>query len=65
MLTLERRPLLRSGSPAALPARQHDIDRSRSERIGAQAIRALYDEVALFPKPGLVSRVDAGAHADM
>ncbi|WP_133138759.1 triphosphoribosyl-dephospho-CoA synthase MdcB [Legionella genomosp. 1] len=29
------------------------------------AVRALYDEVALYPKPGLVSFVDSGAHSDM
>jgi len=55
MLTLERP----SAPPAPAP------DRPSTERIGARAIRALYDEVALFPKPGLVSRVDTGSHADM
>ncbi len=29
------------------------------------AVRALYDELALFPKPGLVSFIDNGAHYDM
>lgn len=29
------------------------------------AVRALYDEVSLYPKPGLVSFVDSGAHHDM
>lgn len=29
------------------------------------AVRALYDEIALYPKPGLVSFVDNGAHHDM
>lgn len=29
------------------------------------AVRALYDEVCLYPKPGLVSFVDSGAHQDM
>lgn len=29
------------------------------------AVRALYDEVSLYPKPGLVSFVDNGAHRDM
>jgi triphosphoribosyl-dephospho-CoA synthase len=33
--------------------------------IGRLAIRALYHEAVLFPKPGLVSRVDRGAHRDM
>lgn len=33
--------------------------------IGRMAIRALYRELALHPKPGLVSPIDSGAHADM
>jgi len=33
--------------------------------IGRAAVVALYDEVALYPKPGLVSFVDAGSHSDM
>lgn len=32
---------------------------------GARAIRALYREVALSPKPGLVSPIDSGSHQDM
>jgi triphosphoribosyl-dephospho-CoA synthase len=34
-------------------------------RIGRAATAALYDELALDPKPGLVSFVDAGSHHDM
>lgn len=34
-------------------------------RIGRAAVRALYDELALNPKPGLVSPLDNGAHRDM
>lgn len=33
--------------------------------IGRAAVVALYDELALFPKPGLVSFVDRGSHDDM
>lgn len=33
--------------------------------IGRVATAALYDELALAPKPGLVSFVDAGSHEDM
>jgi triphosphoribosyl-dephospho-CoA synthase len=33
--------------------------------IGARAVRALHQEVDTYPKPGLVSPVDSGAHADM
>jgi triphosphoribosyl-dephospho-CoA synthase len=32
---------------------------------GRAAINALYDELALYPKPGLVSFVDTGSHDDM
>ena len=38
---------------------------SQSALIGRAAVRALYTELALFPKPGLVSPVDSGAHHDM
>jgi triphosphoribosyl-dephospho-CoA synthase len=34
-------------------------------QIGACAVRALHLEIDTFPKPGLVSHVDSGAHADM
>lgn len=33
--------------------------------VGRAATLALYDELALEPKPGLVTLVDAGSHADM
>ncbi|MGB6307134.1 MAG: triphosphoribosyl-dephospho-CoA synthase MdcB [Steroidobacteraceae bacterium] len=33
--------------------------------IARTAVRALFKELVLYPKPGLVSRVDSGAHADM
>jgi triphosphoribosyl-dephospho-CoA synthase len=33
--------------------------------IGRAAVVALYDELALAPKPGLVSFVDSGSHNDM
>jgi triphosphoribosyl-dephospho-CoA synthase len=35
------------------------------EPIGRAAIRALYRELAAYPKPGLVSMVDSGSHTDM
>ena len=38
---------------------------SRLQGIGRAAVVALYDELALAPKPGLVSFVDSGSHADM
>lgn len=33
--------------------------------IGRLALRSLYDELVGYPKPGLVSPVDAGSHRDM
>jgi triphosphoribosyl-dephospho-CoA synthase len=36
-----------------------------AQRLGRAAIAALYDELALEPKPGLVSFADAGSHTDM
>ena len=35
------------------------------KRIGRLAVAALHDELALYPKPGLVSFVDSGSHQDM
>lgn len=39
--------------------------RSALGGIAPLAVTSLYDEVALFPKPGLVSFVDSGSHQDM
>ena len=36
-----------------------------TDQIGRLAIRSLYREVALSPKPGLVSPNSQGSHADM
>lgn len=44
----------------------HSLAAHRSMRdLGLQAVRALYTEVALEPKPGLVSFRDCGSHTDM
>jgi triphosphoribosyl-dephospho-CoA synthase len=37
----------------------------RAYRIARLAVRSLYHELALYPKPGLVSLRDNGAHRDM
>lgn len=37
----------------------------RAHRIARLAVRSLYQELALYPKPGLVSFRDNGAHLDM
>jgi len=36
-----------------------------TRRVARAALRALWQELALYPKPGLVSLHDAGAHDDM
>lgn len=36
-----------------------------ARRLGRAAVAALYDELALAPKPGLVSFEDSGSHSDM
>jgi triphosphoribosyl-dephospho-CoA synthase len=36
-----------------------------ARRLGSAAVAALYDELALAPKPGLVSFADNGSHLDM
>ena len=43
------------------PARRPDPSR----RIARLATRSLHRELATYPKPGLVSHVDSGSHADM
>ncbi len=40
-------------------------DRHFCQRIARLAVRSLYAELALYPKPGLVSLVDNGSHDDM
>lgn len=37
----------------------------RSREVSMLALRALHDELTLYPKPGLVSKVDNGSHDDM
>jgi len=34
-------------------------------QLAVRAVAALHDELKAYPKPGLVSQVDSGAHADM
>jgi triphosphoribosyl-dephospho-CoA synthase len=57
-------PAPRPALPSARPA-QRGRRGVVAELIAAQAVLALLHELAAWPKPGLVSRVDSGSHADM
>ena len=50
------------GAPASCGAVR---DRAFCHRLARLAVRSLYAELALYPKPGLVSLVDNGSHTDM
>ena len=61
---------VRAHSAAQLWQRTEQILRTgviqfRTQHIGALAAKALLYEVGVTPKPGLVDRVNAGAHRDM
>ena len=43
----------------------HGSERPFCARIGRLAVRSLYAELSLYPKPGLVSLLDNGSHEDM
>ena len=50
---------------APRPQRQAAAPAWSAAEIGRAATLALHDELALAPKPGLVSFIDTGSHADM
>ncbi len=52
----------RPGSPGA---RRPESAKTRAGWIARVGIRALHEELSLFPKPGLVSPRDSGSHDDM
>lgn len=52
--------------PAAVAARERQLDRrGLAHGIAVRALRSLHAELTLYPKPGLVSLRDSGAHVDM
>ncbi len=61
----------RKAAPAAViacatPARSSANARRRyAGEVARLAVRSLYAELCLYPKPGLVSLVDSGSHRDM
>jgi len=52
--------------PRRTPRAESHATRAADPRaVGRLVLRALHDELVCYPKPGLVSRVDTGSHADM
>lgn len=47
------------------PLPQASDVRAYCQRIARLAVRSLYAELVLYPKPGLVSLIDNGSHTDM
>ena len=64
-------PLLKDAAqfPALVGGRagtdRHRRQRAYARTLARHALRSLYAELTLYPKPGLVSRVDNGSHEDM
>jgi len=59
-------PLRRAKSKRPVPvAARPVVDKAFCAAIARQAVRSLYAELTLYPKPGLVSLVDNGSHEDM
>jgi len=60
-------PLRQSATlPARVSRTDHPAEASRfATTLARHAVRALYAELALYPKPGLVSLIDNGSHNDM
>lgn len=54
-----------AGAVAASAAVAGKAQRAFCRHIARCAVRSLYAELALYPKPGLVSPVDNGSHTDM
>ncbi|AIY42174.1 Triphosphoribosyl-dephospho-CoA synthetase [Collimonas arenae] len=48
-----------------LPQQSLRQQRAFSQKVARLALRSLYRELQLYPKPGLVSLVDSGSHTDM
>jgi triphosphoribosyl-dephospho-CoA synthase len=64
--------VLARAAPKFVQATQHEAGLAplgciniHSSAVARLAVRALYAELALYPKPGLVSFVDNGSHSDM
>ena len=64
LLSLANKGDTAGGTPADRIDQVERADRVCKE-LAALAVKALLDEAALFPKPGLVDPVSQGAHSDM
>lgn len=62
LMTVTQTRIRRNFTPAF---RRSDEVRAFCTEIGRLAVRSLYAEVTLYPKPGLVSLIDNGSHDDM
>ena len=51
--------------PTAHRMQANAVEPAFCRRVARLAVRSLYAELALYPKPGLVSFVDNGSHRDM
>lgn len=52
-------------SPDAIVSARLPADAASDLAFARAAVGALHDELGAYPKPGLVSPIDSGAHADM
>lgn len=59
------RALAAAARHAAAPQPRRHPAHALSRDVALRAVRSLYQELALYPKPGLVSFVDNGSHTDM
>ncbi len=61
---IDRNAQAHSSASAAAGPRRHPAH-ELSREVALRAVRSLYHELGLYPKPGLVSFIDNGSHTDM
>jgi len=61
----DRRALAAATRHSVASRPQRHAAHALSREVALRAVRSLYNELALYPKPGLVSFVDSGSHSDM
>lgn len=65
LATPHARALAAAARLAAIPRPHRHPAHALSCEVALRAVRSLYHELALYPKPGLVSFIDNGSHTDM